>query len=148
MRDVSRYFDLLVRILGANHPFRLAIGLLFGCALYFGSDLASRLMPGNQIWGEISKTHVIFFLAIGLIVSFVPLFLSRTTITEKNAYFVNLLSDLTDKGNLSKMEKRQLFRRLAFKLVDSARPDVSMDVDTDAAVREAAIEAERNDDDS
>lgn len=105
-----------------KNPERTALGVLFGAVLIFLSSLFSPVLKEIKII-DISSAPKWGWIAIGILLSHFRIFLRklfRKTVIDDE---IDKILMLIGEGNFSKVEKRQLYRKVVNQFLVSLRLD-------------------------
>ncbi|MFG5384519.1 hypothetical protein [Yoonia sp. R2-816] len=134
----TQSLSFVTKALGGAHPTRLCGGLLLGIILSGVISAFAETFPHNALLVAFGGASAVFYVAVGIFIFFLPLFLRRTSMSESNRNYLELIDTVTDKAGLTKSAKRVYWTQLLDKMLDAFKPKGENLVDTEEAVNRVA----------
>lgn len=110
------------KMIAVAHPIKFFLGIMTGVLLGGVGPVILAFDPENRIGLGMSAGHWSLYIAIGMIVWIAPTILRKTTLSEENKTYIDLIETLVERSNLTQTDKRQFYRSMATKALEDFRP--------------------------
>lgn len=132
--NLTLLIAMLGKVVAATHPVKLFLGLLTGVVLSNVSPFVAVIYPEFMVARALGAVDYAGHLAIGIILWIAPTVIRKTSVSEDNKAYIDLIETVVKNGDFSATEKRQFYRMLTQKALEGFTPKEGASVDTRKAI--------------
>jgi hypothetical protein len=121
--DISKLLRDVTKTFGAQHPQRFGLCLFAAMVLMETVKMLDKTFPNTPWLMEASGAGSLFYFSFTLLLGFITLAIKPAEVPKDVEQKLRIIEELIAKGNYTEIEKKQVYRIIIQKYIDSVPGD-------------------------